>query len=111
MNPMLKEAFTAEMAAAATAMADNDLNEAFRCYERAHILGQRHTWAHIKSHVGMLRVGVRRRDGREVRGQVLRIVAASIFSRIWIPVGNTGGANVSATKPMPIPEDLMRYLL
>lgn len=24
----------------------------------------------------------------------------------WIPIGNTGGADVSALKPMPVPADL-----
>lgn len=39
-------------------------------------------------------------------GQTTRIVAAALFSRIWVPEGNTGGANVRATLPMPIPDDL-----
>jgi hypothetical protein len=26
------------------------------------------------------------------------------------PVGNTGGADVSALEPMPIPDDLVRFL-
>ena len=58
----------------------------------------------------MFRVGLRSRDFREVRGQVLRMVAALLFSRIWVPEGNTGGANVSPLKPMPIPADLLELL-
>jgi hypothetical protein len=27
-----------------------------------------------------------------------------------VPVGNTGGANVSALRPMPVPEELRRLL-
>jgi hypothetical protein len=27
-----------------------------------------------------------------------------------VPVGNTGGANVSATRPMPVPPDLQAIL-
>jgi hypothetical protein len=38
------------------------------------------------------------------------MVAAAIFSCLWVPAGNTGRANVSATKPMPIPDDLRRLL-
>jgi hypothetical protein len=45
-------------------------------------------------------------DWREIRGQLSRIFAAAIFSRIWVPVGNTGRANVSALTPMPMPDDL-----
>ena len=33
-------------------------------------------------------------------------MAALLFSRLWVPLGNTGGANVSAFKPMAISEDL-----
>jgi Protein of unknown function (DUF3703) len=36
--------------------------------------------------------------------------AALIFSKLWVPLGNTGGANVSALKPMPIPDDLKQVL-
>ena len=58
----------------------------------------------------MLRLGWARRDFREVRGQLPRIVAAALFSRIWVPFGNTGGANVPAMKPMPIPTELRAIL-
>jgi hypothetical protein len=39
-----------------------------------------------------------------------RIAAAAVFSRLWVPVGNTGGANVSAMRPMPVPSDLQAIL-
>jgi hypothetical protein len=58
----------------------------------------------------MLKLGASMGDFREVFGQLSRILAASVFSRIWVPIGNTGRANVSAMKPMPIPDDL-RILL
>jgi hypothetical protein len=58
----------------------------------------------------MLRIGWRRRDAREVTGQLARLLAAALFSRIWVPVGNTGGANVSAMRPMAVPDDLQRLL-
>jgi hypothetical protein len=58
----------------------------------------------------MLGVGVARRDFREVAGQLSRMLAALLFSRIWVPVGNTGGANVSAFSRMPIPADLQAIL-
>lgn len=103
-------AFQLEMQLAVDARNKNDLNLAFHHYERAHILSQRFTWPHIKSHFGMLRIGHRRNDWREIRGQCVRVIAALIFSKIWVPIGNTGGANVSAVKPMPIPEDLRKWL-
>ena len=43
-------------------------------------------------------------------GQATRIVAAALFSWIWVPVGNTGGARVSALQPMPLPDDLRALL-
>jgi hypothetical protein len=59
----------------------------------------------------MLVYALRRRDRREILGQVLRLVVAGPGS--WsgrYPLGNTGGANISALKPMPVPEDLRQVL-
>jgi hypothetical protein len=59
----------------------------------------------------MLGYGFRHRDRREIVGQVLRVIVAAPGS--WTgkyPVGNTGGANVSALEPMPIPDDLREVL-
>jgi len=78
--------------------------------ERAHILTQRRPWLHARSHWLMLRAGWQQGDLREVLGQMLRIPAALLFSRIWVPVGNTGRARVSAFQPMPISEELHRLL-
>ncbi len=39
-----------------------------------------------------------------------RILAALLFSRIWVPIGNTGRARVSAFQPMPVAEDLRSLL-
>ena len=72
--------------------------------------GQRSTRRHVRSHVGMLGIAWQRRDLPEIAGQLTRIVAAALFSRLWVPVGNTGGANVSATRPMPVPPDLQAIL-
>ena len=110
MSPALRAAFDNEMQLAADATREGELATAFHHLERAHILGQRHTVPHLRSHVAMLRIGWRRRDARELAGQLTRMLAAALFSRLWVPVGNTGGANVSALAPMPIPEDLRALL-
>jgi hypothetical protein len=110
MNPQARAAFAAEMRAARARYRERDLDAAFHHLERAHILGQRDTLRHTWSHCWMLRVGWARRDGREIRGQLLRIAAALVISRIWVPLGNTGGANVSPVQPMPLPADLRRLL-
>ena len=102
----VREAFEGEWQAAKAACGAGDFDTAFGHLERAHILGQRHTWLHVRSHLGMVHVGWARRDFRELLAQSTRIPAALLFSRIWVPLGNTGGANVSAFRPMPIPADL-----
>ena len=84
--------------------------EALAWLERAHILTQRRPWLHARSHWLMLRAGWQQGDLREVLGQMLRIPAALLFSRIWVPVGNAGRARVSAFQPMPISEELHRLL-
>ena len=69
-----------------------DAELAFDHLVRAHILGQRFTGRHVRAHWEMWRL------------------AAALFSRIWVPVGNTGRANVSAFAPMPVPHDLRALL-
>ena len=76
--------------------------------ERAHILTQRRPWLHARSHWLMLQAGWQQGDMREVLGQMPRILAALLFSRIWVPIGNTGRARVSAFQPMPRREELRR---
>ncbi len=110
MTPKLKRAYQSEMTQMRNAYNAQDLKLSFHHLERAHILGQRNFKAHLKTHWWMLKIGVLRRDIRESVGQVLRLLAvfpASVFG--WVPVGNTGGANVSALKSMSIPADLMEF--
>ncbi len=106
----LQQAIESELLLGRQQLARDNADAAFRHFERAHILSQRRTWDHLRSHAWMWRAGWRRRDVREVLGQTLRLPAALLFSRIWVPEGNTGGANVSAFRPMPVPEDLRRIL-
>jgi Protein of unknown function (DUF3703) len=63
-------AFRHEIQLAVRARYSGDLNLAFHHYERAHILSQKYTWPHIKSHLGMLHIGYRRNDLREILGNV-----------------------------------------
>ena len=110
MRPELIAAYEHEWQLATQARAAGDWERAFRHLERAHVLGQRSTRRHVRSHLGMLAVGWRRRDAREAAVQVLRIVAAALMTNFWVPAGNTGGGNVSAFKPMPVPDDLRALL-
>ena len=110
MNLALRNAYKAELSAANSAAAGGKVEVAFHHLERAHILSQRHTSEHVQVHWLMLRLGASVGAWREVIGQSTRIVAAAVFSRIWVPIGNTGRANVSAMRPMPIPDDLRSVL-
>ncbi len=108
MNERLENAYRAELDAAAAASGDYQV--AFHHLCRAHILCQRYALYHVYVHWRMLQLGLQIGDRREVFGQATRIVAAAIFSRIWIPLGNTGRADVGARLPMPVPEDLKEPL-
>ncbi len=101
-------AYRSTMAEARRAYATRDLNRCFALLERAHILGQPWVIPHTVSHWMMLQVGWRRRDSREIGGQLLRLAFGGLLSAFGIlPEGNTGGADVPAKKPMPLPDDLV----
>ena len=107
----LHNAWSAELAAARDAHARGADPIEWTHLERAHILSQPMAVRHVRTHVAMLRYGLRRHDRREVVGQLVRMMVAgpgSVTRRY--PVGNTGGADVSAFAPMPIPEDLRPLL-
>ena len=110
MRAELRQAYDREMHAAAEHYSGNNLDKAFSHLERAHILGQSFAFAHAKAHWWMLKVGWKRRDPIEIRGHMARIIGALLFSRIWVPLGNTGGAYVHPFRSMPIPEEF-RVLL
>jgi hypothetical protein len=108
----LEAAWQAERQAAITARRTGDAPAEWYHLERAHILSQPLAGLHLRTHGAMFAASVRRRDGREVAGQLLRLLLAvpgSISGRY--PVGNTGGADVSAFSPMAVPEDLRPLLL
>ena len=111
MNTVLKQHYLAELTSARQARRSGDFTAAFQHLERAHVLSQRFAVAHAATHLRMLSLGWRVRDGREILGQVPRAIAALLFSRVWVPEGNTGRANVSAFAPMPVPEDLKAVLV
>jgi hypothetical protein len=107
----LRAAWTDEIDAARAARSNGDTSAEWAHLERAHILSQPMAWPHVRTHAAMFAAALRRRDGHELVGQLFRIVVAapgSITGRY--PLGNTGGADVSAFRPMPIPDDLRAVL-
>lgn len=106
----LKAAFEARLQAGYAALAAGDLPTALGHFEAAHILGQTHTWRHIRSHIALFRWGWRQSDRREVLGQVGRLVGATLFTWLWVPRGNPGSTRVGAFKPQPVPAELAPWL-
>jgi len=93
--------YKAELAASTAARAKGNLRLEWHHLERAHILGQ---WR-------MLKFGIRIKNGREVIGQVPRLVFGGVKSFVGtVPIGNTGGADVPPLKPMDLPTDLAMIL-
>lgn len=99
------------MSAARAARDRADITQSWTHLERAHILSQPLAGRHVRTHLAMLSFGLRARNRREVVGQLGRITVAApgSWSRRY-PVGNTGGADVSAFATMPIPNDLQAIL-
>lgn len=97
----------AEIAEASRARLAGDASQEFAHLERAHVLGQESTYWHVRVHVLMLAWAVRNRSIREMVGQILRIVGAATKTAVGlVPSGNTGGANVSPFRKMPIEPEL-----
>ena len=107
----LRARWAQERTAARTARQLADIDAEWRHLERAHVLSQPMAGPHVRTHFAMLGYALRHRDRREIVGQLVRLVVAGPGT--WTgryPIGNTGGANVSALEPMPIPDDLVRFL-
>ncbi|MBC7898578.1 MAG: DUF3703 domain-containing protein [Saprospiraceae bacterium] len=110
MSP-LKKYIDEELRQADELVTGGDLSLAFRHLERAHVLGQSRTFEHTRVHWRMLLIGWKRKDWREIFGQMFRIGGASTKTPLGIyPKGNTGGANVNPFKKMPIEKDLQLIL-
>jgi hypothetical protein len=108
---VLMAAWADERAAARAARQRREAAGEWNHLERAHILSQPMAGPHVRTHLAMLGYGIRHHDRREVVGQIVRVLVAGPGS--WTgryPLGNTGGAGVSALQPMPVPQDLQAVL-
>lgn len=84
----------------------------WRHLERAHVLGQAYPIEHTKTHWEMILFAFRVKNTKEIIGQIPRLLIGGIKSFLGkIPIGNTGGTNVSALQPMEISEDLLAILM
>lgn len=100
-----------EMAAYHAARLAGDIEGAWTALGRAHIVSQPYLGPHLANHWAMLGFAVDQGDAREAAGQIVRLALAPLGALTGrIPVGNTGRANVSAFRAMPIPDDLASQL-
>ncbi len=111
MNSVQSTAFDNEISLAKELIAKGELEASFPCLERAHIIGQAFVVPHVTSHWLMLGVEFRRRRATAVLGQAARIVLGMIGSAVGVvPVGNTGGTDVSMFKRMTVAPDLQSII-
>ena len=100
-----------ELSAAHSAAKAGNSQLQFAHLERAHVIGQESTCWHVKVHLLMLLWAIRQRSVKEALGQVLRIVGAATKTAFGlVPQGNTGGANVSPFKKMPITPEIANMI-
>jgi Protein of unknown function (DUF3703) len=103
----LRAAWTDEYSTSRHARGAGEYTAEWVHLQRAHILSQPLIVAHVRTHLAMLSYGCRHRDRHEVIGQLGRLFVAGPGSAMRrYPLGNTGGADVSAVAPMPVPADL-----
>ena len=103
--------YKAELEMGEKLLKEGKLQECWRHYERAHIIGQRYPLQHSYVHWRMLRFGIKIKSTKEVLGQITRLVFGGVKSFVGkVPTGNTGGANVPPLKPMEIPADIQEIL-
>ncbi len=111
MPEFLKPFYREELLLAKTEFEKKHYQQSWRHLERAHILGQPYPVAHTAVHWKMLKFGIKIKNGKEIIGQIPRLLVGGVKSFVGkIPVGNTGGANVPPLQPMEIPEDLLSII-
>lgn len=111
MNKKLKDLFYSELEKSKILSSKKKYSESFSHLEKAHVIGQKDVLLHTISHLHMLKVALLSRDIKEVVGQLFRLPLGIVGSLVGIvPVGNTGGSNISAFKRMKLPEDIRKLM-
>jgi hypothetical protein len=106
---VLKTEFYKQLQLGKSALKQSSYPIAFYHFENTHILGQKHIWQHTISHYWMFVFGIKTKNTKEIIGQFFRIIASLLFTLIWVPLGNTGGTNISPIKPIPVRKELQKY--
>ena len=103
----LKPFFLAELKEYKSEMQKDNLQMAWQHLEKAHVIGQAYPYEHSYVHWKMLLFGIHIKNGKEILGQMQRLIFGGVKSFVGtIPVGNTGGANVPPLRPLPISEEI-----
>ena len=111
MNSLLGLAYEKEIALAKEHIARDELRQGYFHLERAHVIGQAFVVPHARSHWLMLKVELRRKRASAALGQALRIVLGVLGSAVGlVPVGNTGGSDISMFKRLPIAPELQSII-
>jgi len=111
MNSELRQAFNAEMKTSMDLYEKGELAKAFQHLEVAHVLGQQYIAPHVRTHYWMLKIGLKRRSLQEIWGQLIRIGLGAMGSAVGIvPVGNTGGTNMSMFKRLPVDPNIQKLI-
>ena len=112
MTNKLKDIFYIELEKAKVLINEKRYSESFIHLERAHVIGQKNVVLHTVSHLQMLKVAFLSKDMKEILGQLFRLPLGIVGSLVGIvPIGNTGGSNVSAFKRMELPEDIKNMMV
>jgi len=103
----LKPYFILELNRYRSEYTNGNVRSAWNHLERAHIIGQKYPQSHTFVHWKMLQFGFKIKSGKEIFGQIPRLIFGGVKSFVGkIPVGNPGGANVPPLKPFPIEKEL-----
>jgi Protein of unknown function (DUF3703) len=93
------------------ALARTEANAQWRWLEAAHVLGQPVFTLHARSHLRMLGLALRERDGVEVAGQLFRLALVPLGHLLHrLPAGNTGRSRVNAFMPMTTPPNVVHLI-
>jgi hypothetical protein len=111
MNTQRRLAFDKEITRGRERIAAGDLVRAFQHLERAHVIGQTFVGAHAKAHWLMLSLEIHRGRVAAAFGQAVRLVLGVIGSAVGVvPIGNTGGTDISMFKRLPIAPELQEII-
>jgi hypothetical protein len=92
----LRPYFESELKTYHTLLQYGNLQQAWRHLEKAHVIGQAYPYQHSLVHWKMLQFGFKIKSFKEISGQIPRLLVGGVKSFVGtIPVGNTGGANIS----------------